>query len=88
MYKYRFVNYDKEAITEVLETVGKVRFEQAIKTRNLARPKELQNFKLRWQFRTCELAYKYQGDFRYSKIMDIKEYEMPEKGWIWEKYRD
>jgi len=88
MFKHRFANYDREAITQVLETIGKVRFDLAIESRGLKRPKELQNFKLRWQFRTCELSYKYPGDFRYSKIMDIKEYEMPEKGWIWEKYKD
>ena len=88
MFKYRFVNTDEKAITEVLKTIGKVRFDFAIESRGMVKPVKLANFKLIWQFRTCSLAYKYPGDFRYSKIMEIREYEMPEKGWIWEQYRD
>ena len=88
MIKYRFANYDREAITEVLERIGKVRFEKTLANTSLKKPTEMKNFKLLWEGRTCAVMYKYPGDFRYTKLFLIKDYEMPEKGWIWENYRD
>tara|TARA_R110000751_G_C13514980_1_gene452060 strand:+ start:17 stop:283 length:267 start_codon:yes stop_codon:yes gene_type:complete len=88
MFKYRFVNTEEKAITEVLKTIGKVRFEKTLENSHLKLPKKLANFKLVFEKRTCALEYKYPGDYNYSKLFIIKEYEMPEKGWRWENYRN
>ena len=86
MIYYRFANYSKGAILEVLEKIGKVRFEQTIKNTGLPKPKEMANFKLEKEAKVCAVMYKYPGDTRYTCLFVVKDYEMHSKGWVWENY--
>ncbi|PHQ27695.1 hypothetical protein [Leeuwenhoekiella nanhaiensis] len=87
MIYYRFVNYDIDAIKTILESMGKVRFEKSLPNRD-HKPTKMKNFKLVWNGKVCEVCYLFPGDTRYTKLFHIKEYEMPETGWVWENYRN
>ena len=81
MIKYRLVNYNRAAIKETLERIGKVRFEKTMGNNGLPMPKRLDRFKLVQLKKTCSVEYKYPGEFNYAQLFLIKHYEMPKEGW-------
>ena len=87
MIYYRFANYNTKSIRELLAKVGRIRFQESLPNRE-QKPTQLKNFKLIWNGKVCEVCYLFPKDNRYTKLFHVKEYEMPEEGWVWENYRN
>ncbi|WP_405329496.1 hypothetical protein [Leeuwenhoekiella sp. LLG6367-2.1] len=87
MVYYRFANYSRAAIEDILKRIGKVRFEKYIENSGQQRPKKLANFRLLYDGKMCSVEYKFPQNQEYSRLFLIKEYEMPEAGWVWEMYK-